>query len=75
MIRLKITKVGNSLGVVLPPEVLAALKVAEGDTIYLTETSDGYSLSAPDAELQEQLKIGREIMEKHRDVLRALSKS
>ncbi len=75
MTHLKITKLGGSLAVVLPPEVLGRLKVSEGDTLYLTETSDGYSLSAPDAELQEQLKIGREVMEKHRDVLRALAKS
>jgi putative addiction module antidote len=72
MVRLKITKVGNALAVVLPPQVLASLKVREGDTLYLTETSA--VLSSPDPEVQEQLRVGREVMEKHRDVLRALSK-
>ena len=75
MVRLKVTKVGGSLAVVLPPRVIASLKVREGDTLYLTETSAGHILSSPDPELQEQLRVGREIMEKHRDVLRALSKS
>lgn len=75
MIRLKVTKVGDSLGVVLPADVLASLKVAEGDTLYLSKTPTGYAVSSPDPELQEQLRVGREIMEKHRDVLRALAKS
>jgi hypothetical protein len=59
----------------LPPEVLGHLKVSEGDTLYLTETSDGYQISRNDAELEEQLKLGREIMERDRDLLRALAKS
>ena len=74
MVRLKITKVGNSLAVVLPGEVLASLKVSDGDTLYLAEMPTGYMLSTCDPELQEQLRIGREVMDAHRDVLRALSK-
>ncbi|MEN3378665.1 MAG: hypothetical protein V7604_4020 [Hyphomicrobiales bacterium] len=74
MIRLKITKVGDSLAVVLPREVLESLKVGDGDTLYLAETPTGYMLSTCDPELQEQLRISREVMDTHRDVLRALSK-
>jgi putative addiction module antidote len=75
MIRLTVTKIGNLLGVALPTQVLTSLKVIEGDTLYLEQTPSGYRISVPDPELQEQLRVGREIMEKHRDVLRALSKS
>jgi putative addiction module antidote len=75
MIRLKVTKVGDSLGVALPADVLASLKVVEGDTLYLTETPTGYAVSSPDPALQEQLRVGREIMKKHRDVFHALAKS
>jgi putative addiction module antidote len=75
MVRLKINKNGNSLAVVLPAEVLASLKVTEGDTLYLTETSTGYRISPHDPQTEEQLRLGREIMEEDRDVLRALSKS
>ena len=63
MKHLKIIKVGDSLGVALPPEVLASLGLVEG------------ALSAPDAGLQEQLRVAREIMERHRDLLRELAKS
>jgi putative addiction module antidote len=74
MVRLKITNVGNSLAVVLPHEVLASLKVGDGDTLYLTEAPTGYMLSTHDPEVQEQLRVAREVMDTHRDVLRALSK-
>ena len=75
MFQLKTTKVGDSLAVVLPPEVLASLKLVEGDTLYLPKTSTGYAISAQDPEVQEQLRVAREIMAEHRDVLRALAKS
>ena len=75
MITLKVTKVGESLGVALPPAVLASLNAIEGDTLYLTKTSEGYAISAPAPEVQEQLGVAREIMAKERDLLRALAKS
>jgi putative addiction module antidote len=75
MIRLKITKLGSSLAVGLPSEVLAILKVGEGDTVTLRETSFGYEISSDALQLEQQLKLGREIMAKNRDVLRKLAKS
>ncbi|MFP4573963.1 MAG: AbrB/MazE/SpoVT family DNA-binding domain-containing protein [Desulfobacterales bacterium] len=41
---IKLRKIGNSVGLVLPREILAKLKVREGETIYLTDTSDGFRL-------------------------------
>jgi putative addiction module antidote len=75
MTPLKIIKHGTGFAVILPSEFLQALGLAEGDTLYLTKTSSGYQISGGDLELEEQLKLGREIMEKHRNLLRALSKS
>jgi putative addiction module antidote len=75
MKRLRIVKAGESLGVALPAEVLARLGVIEGDTVFLTTTPEGHVLTAPDAELQEQLRVAREVMERNRDVLRELAKS
>jgi putative addiction module antidote len=75
MVRLKITKIGDALGVVLPADVLAAMKVTDDETLYLTETPTGYRISPHDPELEEQLRVGREVMDKHREVLQALSKS
>ncbi|TCZ60856.1 AbrB/MazE/SpoVT family DNA-binding domain-containing protein [Roseicella aquatilis] len=74
MTTLKLRPFGNSVGVVLPKEVLTRLKVGEGDTLYVTETPDGVQLTPLDPALQEQLRVGREVMKKYRNVLRELAK-
>ena len=45
VLELKLRKVGNSVGVVLPKEALAHLKAEEGDTVTLTEAQDGIRLT------------------------------
>ncbi len=74
MSALKITQIGNSLGVILPKEVLARLEVSKGDSVYLTETPDGVALSPYDPDFEEQLELGREFMNEYRDTFRALAK-
>ena len=71
---LKLTQIGNSVGVILPKEVLARLKLAKGDTVYLTETPDGVALTALDPSFEQQLEVGREFMREYRDTFRALAK-
>ena len=73
-ISLKITQIGNSLGVILPKEILAALKVAKGDTLICSETAGGFQISPYDPEVARQLEVGREFMKDYRDTLRALAK-
>jgi len=73
-IPLKVTQIGNSLGVILPKEMLAALKVSKGDTLICSETPNGYELSPYDPEIAKQLDAGREFMKEYRDTLRALAK-
>jgi len=70
---LKIRKVGNSLGLVLPKEVVARLKVGEGDTVYLTDAKDGYRITPMDAGFAAQMAAAEEIMREDRDVLRELA--
>jgi putative addiction module antidote len=72
--QLKIRKVGNSLGVLLPREVVAQLKVGEGDSVTLTEATDGYRLSSYDPEIARQVEIGKKIMRQYRNTLRELAK-
>ena len=72
--KLKLRKVGAAVGVILPDEMLARLKVKAGDMLLATETGDGYLLTRYDAEIEEQLKLGREVMDNHRETLRGLSK-
>lgn len=71
---LKLTTVGNSVGVVLPKEALARLKVGKGDTIYLTEAPDGYRVTPYAPGFEEKMEVARRIMKKHRALLRELAK-
>jgi putative addiction module antidote len=71
---LKITQIGNSLGVILPKEVLARLKLEKGDTVHLTESPDGVIVTPYDPALDEQLQLGREFMQEYRDTFRQLAK-
>lgn len=71
---LKLTQIGNSVGVILPKEVLARLKLEKGDVVHLTETPDGFALTPYDPAFEEQLAIGREFMREYRDTFRALAK-
>ena len=74
MIELKLTAVGNSLGVVLPKEALARLKLAKGDPVYLTDSPDGYRLTPYNPEFEAQMDVARKIMKKRRAALRELAK-
>jgi putative addiction module antidote len=58
MAALKLTQIGNSVGVILPKEVLAKLKVEKGDTLYITETPGGVTLTPYDPAFEEQLELG-----------------
>jgi putative addiction module antidote len=72
--KLKIIQIGNSLGVTLPKEVLAALKLDRGDTLILTEAPDGVRLTPYDPDTAHQLEVVRAVMKKRRNALRELAK-
>jgi putative addiction module antidote len=74
MLKLKITTIGSSAGVILPKEVLARLKIEKGDQVFMVETKDGYLLTPYDPSLDEQLKLGRDFMKEYRDAFHALAK-
>jgi putative addiction module antidote len=74
MVALKLRRVGNSVGAVFPREVLASLKVGEGDTLYLTQTAGGVRITPYDPEFEAQMKAARRVMKKRRNVLRELAK-
>ena len=74
-LELKLRKVGNSIGIVLPKEALQYLRVGEGDTVSLTEASDGSLRLAPaDAEFIQQMSIAEDIIARYRNTLRELAK-
>jgi putative addiction module antidote len=75
ILELKLRKVGNSLGLVLPKEALAYLKVEEGDTITVTEASEGsLRLSPHKAEVARQMEAVQDVMKRYRQTLRELAK-
>jgi putative addiction module antidote len=74
MFSLKLTKIGNSLGLILPKEVLARLKLAKGDEIFITESPEGYRITPHNPAFEAQMKAARKVMKRRRAVLRELAK-
>ena len=70
----KITKIGNSAGIILPKELLAMLRVGLGDTIHFTETPDGLRITPTDPGFEARLAAAEAIMREDRDILRVLAK-
>lgn len=71
--KLKITTIGNSAGVILPKELLARLRVEKGDELYALETPDGIKLTSYDPILAKQMEVAEQVMRKDRHVLRKLA--
>ncbi|WP_298291961.1 AbrB/MazE/SpoVT family DNA-binding domain-containing protein [Thiomonas sp.] len=72
---LKLTQIGNSVGVILPKELLARLKLEKGDTLFVTEAANGALVLSPySAEFEAQMQAARQLMKKRRNVLRELAK-
>lgn len=74
MSTLKLTQIGNSVGVILPKEILARLKLEKGDSVYVTDAANGVMLTPYDPALDEQIKAGREFMREFRDTFHQLAK-
>lgn len=73
--KLKITAVGNSAGVILPKELLARLRVEKGDELYVTETPDGIKLMPHDPVFAAQMEVAERVMRKNRELLKKLADS
>jgi putative addiction module antidote len=73
-VKLKLRSIGTSTGVILPKQLLDRLKLKKDDVLFASETPEGYLLTPYDPEVEEQVKLGLEIMKEHRETLRALAK-
>ncbi|MGV3455743.1 AbrB/MazE/SpoVT family DNA-binding domain-containing protein [Sphingomonas sp.] len=71
---LKLIKIGNSTGVILPKEVLARLRVGQGDELFLTDAPGGYTLTAHNADFAEAMAAAEDIMREDRDILAVLAR-
>jgi len=75
MIELKVRKFGNSLGVVLPKEVINRLHTADGEPLFLIEGADGgYQLTPYDPGFEKKMAKADDIMNRYRNTLHALAK-
>ena len=74
MVKLTVRRVGNSLGVTLPAAAAKALRVTAGDTLYLTETPEGFQIVAHDPDFERAMKAAEGFMKRYRNALRELAK-
>ena len=72
---LKVTKIGNSLGVILPRDLLAKLQLDKGDSIFLVDTPEGLRITSYNPAFAEQMESARTLMKKRRNVVNELTKS
>jgi putative addiction module antidote len=70
----KVRAIGNSLGVILPRDVLTRSRIAEGDTLHVVDTADGLRLVRHNPEFARQMEVAREVMRRRSGVLRELAK-
>ena len=74
MLKVKITQIGNSMGIVLPKEALTKLKAGKGDVLYLVEGPDGLTLTPYQQDFDVQMKAAEKIMKRYRNALHELAK-
>jgi putative addiction module antidote len=71
--KLKLTAIGNSTGIILPKELLEKLRVQKGDMLHVLETPDGIKLTALDETFADQMDIAEDVMREDRDILHRLA--
>lgn len=72
--KIKLRKIGNSYGVVLPREILSRHNLEEGDVLYVIDSPDGIKLAPNDPDFETVLESNRDYMKRHRNALHELSK-
>lgn len=73
MTTVKLTAIGNSVGIIFSKELLARLHVDKGDMLYVIETAGGIELTPYDPKFARQMEMGHKVMREDRDVLRKLA--
>ena len=71
---LKIPQIGNSVGAVIPRELLSQLQLDKGDLLYVTNSPDGLRMTKHNPEFAQQMEAARQIMKNRRAVLHELAK-
>jgi putative addiction module antidote len=75
MAELKVRKFGNSLGIVLPKEVINRLATGDSKRLFLIEAPDGaYQLTPYDPAFEQKMNRAEDIISRYRNILHALAK-
>ena len=75
MVELKVRKFGNSLGVVLPKDVINRLRTKDGEPLFLIEAPDGsYRLTPYDPVFEKKMAKAQDIIGRYRNTLHTLAK-
>ncbi len=72
-LKVKLTQIGNSQGVILPKEAIAKLKVEKGDELFLIDAPNGLTLSPYDPDVEAQIKRGRAFIRDYRETFKVLA--
>lgn len=74
-IEVKARKIGNSIGLIVPKEVLSRMNVQEGDRVFLTEADEGgFRVTPCNPEFVQQMQAADSILLRYRNTLRELAK-
>lgn len=74
MLKVKVTSIGNSMGIILPRAALGKMKIAKGDSLYLLEGIDSCFLTSYQEVSDKQIEISEKVMNKYCNALHELSK-
>jgi putative addiction module antidote len=74
MLKVKVTTIGNSMGIVLPKEALAKLRAEKGDVLYLVDIPEGLTLTPYRPDFENQMAAAENVMKKYRNALHELAK-
>ncbi|MBL3529721.1 MAG: AbrB/MazE/SpoVT family DNA-binding domain-containing protein [gamma proteobacterium endosymbiont of Lamellibrachia anaximandri] len=74
MLKVKVTPIGNSMGIVLPKEALSKLKAGKGDVLYLIDGPEGLTLTPYQQDFESQMLAAEKVMKQYRNALHELAK-
>lgn len=74
MLKVKVTAIGNSIGIILPQEALSKLKASKGDLLCLVEVPEGFTLTLYQQDLESQINAAKKVMKNYRNALHQLAK-
>ena len=74
MLRVKVTSIGNSLGIVSPKEALAKLKAEKGDILYLVDGPGGLILTPYQQDFESQMEAAANVIKRYRNALHGLAR-